>query len=116
MNKETIIRKLTSRKLWMAVALFISGLIVAFGGAQETATTVSGCIMQGAAVLGYLLAEGLTDAAYTSAIAGPIMEGIDVDDLTDDQLRAVLEDMIGNKLDEDLTREDMLQLLDKLQP
>lgn len=56
-------RKLTSRKLWLAVAAFISGLIVAFGGAETAANTVSGVILQGAAVLGYLLAEGLTDAA-----------------------------------------------------
>ena len=63
MDKKTVIRKLTSRKLWLAVALFVSGLIVAFGGKQEVAETVSGCIMQGAAVIGYLLAEGLTDAA-----------------------------------------------------
>jgi len=61
MKKEDIVRKLTSRKLWMAVALFISGLIVAFGGSEEAGQTVSGCIMQGAAVLGYLLAEGLAD-------------------------------------------------------
>lgn len=67
MKKEDIIRKLTSRKLWMALALFISGLVVAFGGTEETAATVSGCIMQGAAVLGYLLAEGLTDAARNTA-------------------------------------------------
>ena len=56
-------RKLTSRKLWLAVAAFVSGLIVAFGGAESTANTVTGVILQGAAVLGYLLAEGLTDAA-----------------------------------------------------
>jgi hypothetical protein len=56
-------RKLASRKLWLAVAAFVSGLIVAFGGAESTAGTVSGVILQGAAVLGYLLAEGLTDAA-----------------------------------------------------
>lgn len=56
-------RKLTSRKLWLAVAAFVSGLIVAFGGAESTANTVSGVILQGAAVLGYLLAEGLADAA-----------------------------------------------------
>ena len=60
-------RKLTSRKFWMALALFVSGLIIAFGGKQELADTVSGCIMQGAAVLGYLLAEGLTDAAGAKA-------------------------------------------------
>jgi hypothetical protein len=62
MKKEDIIRKLTSRKLWLAVALFVSGLITAFGGGEETAATVTGCIMQGAAVLGYILAEGLADA------------------------------------------------------
>jgi hypothetical protein len=62
MKKEDIVRKLTSRKLWMAVALFVSGLITAFGGGEETAATVTGCIMQGAAVIGYILAEGLADA------------------------------------------------------
>lgn len=56
-------RKLTSRKLWIAVAGFVSGLIVAFGGADGTAETVAGTILQGASVIGYLLAEGLTDAA-----------------------------------------------------
>lgn len=63
MNKEDIMRKLSSRKLWVAVAGFVSGLILAFGGAESTAATVSGVILQGASVLGYLLAEGLTDAA-----------------------------------------------------
>ena len=64
MDKETIIRKLTSRKLWVAVAGFIAGLIVAFDGDAETAETVSGLILQGASVLGYLLAEGLADAGH----------------------------------------------------
>lgn len=61
-------RKLTSRKLWMAVAAFVSGLIVAFGGRQETANTVAGVLLQGAAVIGYLLAEGLADAAGAEPI------------------------------------------------
>ena len=63
MTREDWIRKLTSRKFWMALAGFVSGLIVAFGGTSETAETVSGCILAGASVIGYLLAEGLTDAA-----------------------------------------------------
>ena len=57
-------RKLTSRKLWLALAGFVSGLILAFGGSESAAATVSGVILQGAAVLGYLFAEGLTDAAH----------------------------------------------------
>ena len=63
MKKEDIIRKLTSRKFWVAVAGFVSGLIVAFDGDAEQAETISGLILQGAAVLGYLLAEGLADSS-----------------------------------------------------
>ena len=65
MNKETIVRKLSSRKLWLAVSLFVSGLITAFGGSGETAEVVAGCIMQGAAALAYIVAEGWADAAHT---------------------------------------------------
>ncbi len=67
MNKTDIIRKLTSRKLWVAIAAFVSGLILAFGGSESVASTVSGVILQAAAVIGYLFAEGLTDAAHSVA-------------------------------------------------
>jgi hypothetical protein len=56
-------RKLTSRKLWLAVAGFVTGLILAFNGSAETAESVSGCIMSGASVIAYIVGEGLTDAA-----------------------------------------------------
>lgn len=62
MSKTDIIRKLTSRKLWLALAGFVSMLIIAFGVAEDTATQVSAIIMAGADVLGYVLAEGLADA------------------------------------------------------
>lgn len=60
-------RKLTSRKLWVALAGFIAGLIVAFGGSEDTANTVSGCIMSGAAVVGYVIGEGLADSGNSSS-------------------------------------------------
>ena len=56
-------RKLTSRKLWLAVAGFITGLILALNGSAEVAETVSGCIMSGASVIAYIVGEGLTDVA-----------------------------------------------------
>lgn len=59
-------RKLASRKLWVAVAGFIAGLIVAFGGDSEVAETVSGCILSGAAVVGYIIGEGLADSSNKS--------------------------------------------------
>ena len=52
-------RKLTSRKLWTAVASFVSMMIVATGGAENTATQVTALIMAGA----YIIGEGLTDSA-----------------------------------------------------
>ena len=59
-------RKLTSRKLWVAVAGFIAGIIVAFGGDSEVAETVSGCILSGVAVVGYIIGEGLADSSNKS--------------------------------------------------
>lgn len=56
-------KKLTSRKLWVAVAGFVAGLVVMFGGGQENADKISGAILSGAAVVGYIVGEGLTDAA-----------------------------------------------------
>ena len=56
-------RKRTSRKRWVALAGFVAGLIVAFGGDSEVAETVSGCILSGAAVIGYVIGEGLADGA-----------------------------------------------------
>ena len=76
MTKTDIIRKLTSRKLWMALAGLISGLILAFNGDAATAATVSGITLPVASVSGYLAAEGLADAA--SAKADVIVEGIAV--------------------------------------
>lgn len=57
-------RKLTSRKLWTAVASFVSMMILATGGAENTATQVTALIMAGATVIGYIIGEGLTDAAH----------------------------------------------------
>ncbi len=56
-------RKLTSRKLWVAVAGFVAGLILAFGGSQDNADTVSGCIMSAASVAAYTVGEGLADSS-----------------------------------------------------
>lgn len=56
-------RKLTSRKLWVSVAGFVTLLVVAFGATESAAAQVAAIIMAGADVLGYVLAEGLADSA-----------------------------------------------------
>ena len=75
MNKIDWKRKLTSRKLWVATAGFAAGLIVAFGGSAKTADTVSGCILSGAAVVGYVIGEGLADNAHAGSSAADEEDG-----------------------------------------
>ena len=55
-------RKLTSRKLWMAIVAFVTPLLLAFGLAENEVTQIAAIIMAGADVLAYILAEGLVDA------------------------------------------------------
>lgn len=64
---EDIRRKLTSRKFWAAVAEFVTMLIIAFKGSQETATQVAALIMAGASVIAYIIGEGMIDAASAQA-------------------------------------------------
>lgn len=67
-------KKLTSRKLWTAVASFVSMMIVATGGAENTATQVTAIIMAGASVIAYIIGEGLTDAANVEIGEGQLLE------------------------------------------
>lgn len=58
---RNIKRKLTSRKLWMSVASFVSMLMIYFGHAESEASQVAALIMAGASVVGYVIGEGLAD-------------------------------------------------------
>jgi hypothetical protein len=60
-------KKLASRKFWISIATFISLLIVALGGTENEAAQVSALIMAGATVIGYVIGEGLVDAANKGA-------------------------------------------------
>ena len=70
-------QKLTSRKFWAAIGQFVTMLIIAFGGNQEIATQVTALIMAGAAVIAYIIGEGLIDAAH--ADNGDVYVALDTD-------------------------------------
>lgn len=80
MKREDVIRKLTSRKLWLSIASFVAMLLVALGKSEAVATQVTGLIMAGATVIGYVLAEGLADAGHAND--GDVFY-LDEDDLPD---------------------------------
>ena len=56
-------KKLTSRKLWAAICALATNLIIIFGGTEEVAVKVTAVIMAGAAVVAYIIGEGLVDSA-----------------------------------------------------
>lgn len=57
------VKKLTSRKFWLAIVGFISPLMIVLGAEESVATQITGIIMSGAAVIAYIIGEGLTDSA-----------------------------------------------------
>ena len=67
MKKIDWVRKLTSRKLWTAVASFVSMMILATGGTDNTATQVTALIKAGATGGAHITGEGLTDSANIGA-------------------------------------------------
>lgn len=63
MNEIDWKRKLTSRKFWAAVCSLVTNLIIVFGGTEQETVQITALIMAGAAVIAYIIGEGLTDAA-----------------------------------------------------
>ena len=66
MSKSDIIRKLTSRKWWLAFVALVSGIVAMIWG-EEIATKVGGLLLQLAAVVAYTIGEGLVDSANASS-------------------------------------------------
>ena len=60
-TKEMIIRKLTSRKLWVSVISFISAIMIFYNCPESEVNQVSAIIMAGAVAISYIIGEGMTD-------------------------------------------------------
>lgn len=59
---STILRKLTSRKLWMAIAGVVTGIAMALGIESAEIGTVAGAVTAIASVVSYIVVEGKVDA------------------------------------------------------
>ncbi len=68
-NKIDWKRKLSSRKLWAAVAGVVTGLALVFGLDEGTISNVAGAVVSAASVVAYIVTEGKIDtenAKYTT--------------------------------------------------
>lgn len=59
---ENLKRKLSSRKLWAAVAGIVTGLAMVFGLDESVITEVAGAVVAVASVITYIITEGRVDA------------------------------------------------------
>lgn len=57
------IKKLTSRKFWIALVGFVTSLLVAFNVNPGSIEQITSIIMSGATLIAYILAEGFVDAS-----------------------------------------------------
>lgn len=63
MTKEDWIRKLTSRKFWIAVAGLVTGIVGFIRQPSTDSEAITSLIMALGSVVAYIIAEGLVDAA-----------------------------------------------------
>ena len=63
MSKDDLIRKLTSRKFWVALIGFIGALLVAFNVDAGSVEQITSIIMSFGSLIAYIFAEGWADAS-----------------------------------------------------
>lgn len=67
MNKTDWVRKLSSRKFWVAVAALVTGIISFIAKPTTDAQTISSLILMLGSVIAYCIGEGIADAANAHA-------------------------------------------------
>ena len=72
------IRKLTSRKLWMAIAGVATGIFLAVGGDSSEIQSIAGAITAVISAISYIIVEGKVDA---ESVKNAIIEVEDVVDM-----------------------------------
>ena len=80
---QTFLRKLSSRKLWVAVVGIVVGLATTFGIQESDYNEVVGMVTTVASVVGYLFAESRVDAAGAVPLILP--PGDDAGENTEDK-------------------------------
>lgn len=75
---KEILRKLSSRKLWMAIAGVATGIAVALGVDSSEIGTVAGAVTALISVVTYIYVEGKVDAEGVKSAIVAAQEAVDV--------------------------------------
>ena len=74
---KTLKQKLSSRKLWAALAGLVAGVAMVFGLDESIITQVSGAVVSVASVIAYIVTEGKVDAAAVGQAAEDVAEAVE---------------------------------------
>lgn len=70
-------RKLSSRKLWAAIAGVVTGLAMVFGLDENTISSVAGAVVSVVSVVTYIMAEGKVDAESVKHAVNNVQNAVD---------------------------------------
>lgn len=73
---KEILRKLSSRKLWMAIAGVVTGIAMAVGVDGNEIGTISGAVTTLVSVVAYIATEGKIDAARVKNAVDDVQEAV----------------------------------------
>lgn len=78
MTWNDIVRKLTSRKLWLAIAGVATGIAAILGADASEIQTVAGAVVSLVSAVAYIIVEGKVDAARVSDAVLKAQNAVDV--------------------------------------
>lgn len=74
---NNFIRKLTSRKLWMAIAGVATGIALALGADASEIQTITGAVTALIAAVVYIVTEGRVDAESVKNAVESVQDAVD---------------------------------------
>lgn len=77
---STILKKFTSRKLWMAIAGVATGVAMALGADASDIATVAGAVTAVVSVVTYIVTEGKVDAEGVKNAVESVQDAVEVMD------------------------------------
>lgn len=75
---KELLRKLSSRKLWMALAGVATGIALALGVDASEIQTITGAVTALVSVVAYIVAEGKVDAESVKTAVESVQDAIEV--------------------------------------
>ena len=75
---KELLRKLSSRKFWLAAAGVVTGIAMVFGVDSGTVSTIAGAVTAVASVVTYIITEGRVDAQSVKTAVEAVQSAVDL--------------------------------------